>query len=203
MKNTYPPVSISGPHGGGKSTLVEKLKRHTDLFLENNFDIDFTIDFPSISALSHFERSLLRIYHRFFIAGYTKKLVKENPEKVILTNRTIYDSEAYINVYHELKWITENQFQKLNFVINNFTARPHAIILNPPLEVIRDRLGKRRGEATRTNRDKIFKNEDSDEFLDKLHHYFTRFKDGKRFVYVEDNDEVAIQKIIDWVKVIQ
>lgn len=203
MKNIYPPVFISGPHGGGKSTLIEKLNQNTDLFLENNFDIDFTVDFPSISALSHFERSLLRIYHRFFIEGYAEKLAKENPDKVILTNRTIYDSEAYINAYHELKWITEDQFQKLNFVISNFTARPHAIILNPPLEVIKNRLGKRRGEATRTNRDKIFKNEDSDEFLSKLHHYFTQFKDRERFVYVEDNDEVAIQKIIDWVKTIQ
>jgi len=202
MKNIYPPVFISGPHGGGKSTLIEKLKQNTDLFLENNFDIDFTVDFPSISALSHFERSLLRIYHRFFIAGYAEKLAKENPGKVILTNRTIYDSEAYINSYHELKWITEDQFQKLNFVINNFTVRPHAIILNPPFELIKNRLGKRRGEATRTNRDRIFKNEDSDEFLNKLHHYFTQFKDKEKFVYIEDNDEVAVQKIIDWAKTI-
>ncbi len=202
MKKTYPPVFISGPHGGGKSTLIEKLKR-TDLFLENNFDIDFTVDFPSISALSHFERSLLRTYHRFFIAGYAQKLAKENPGKVILTNRTIYDSESYINAYHELKWITEDQFQKLNFVISNFTFRPHAIILNPPLEIIKSRLGKRRGEATRTNRDIIFKNEDSDEFLDKLRHYFTQFQDRDGFVYVEDNDDTAIQKIIDWVKTIK
>ncbi len=202
MIKTYPPVFISGPHGGGKSTLIEKLKR-TDLFLENNFDIDFTVDFPSISVLSHFERSLLRIYHRFFITSYAQKLAKENPGKVILTNRTIYDSEAYINAYHELKWITEDQFQKLNFVINNFTFRPNAIILNPPLEIIKSRLRKRRGEATRTNRDKIFKNEDSDEFLNKLHHYFTQFKGRNEFVYVEDNDEEAIQKIIDWVKTIK
>jgi len=203
MKNIYPPIFISGPHGGGKSTLMEKLKASTGLFLENNFDIDFTVDFPSISVLSHFERSLLRIYHRFFIASYAQKLAKENPGKVILTNRTIYDSGAYINSYHELKWITENQFQKLNFVISNFTFRPHAIILNPPLEVIKNRLEKRRGEATRINRDKIFKDEDSDEFLSKLHHYFAQFKGGDKFLYVEDNDEEAIQKIINWVRTIK
>lgn len=202
MNKTYPPIFISGPHGGGKSTLIEKLKR-TGLFFENDFDIDFTVDFPGISALSHFERSLLRIYHRFFIVSYAKKLAKENPGKIILTNRAIYDSEAYINTYHELKWITEDQFQKLNFVINNFNFRPHAIILNPPLKVIKSRLGKRRSEATRTNRDRIFKNEDSDEFLDKLRHYFTQFKDKDEFVYIEDNDNTAIQKVIDWVKTIK
>ncbi len=160
--NMYPPIFISGPHGGGKSTLVDKLKNSSDLFLENDFDIDFTIDFPSISSLSHFERSLVRLYHRFFIAGYAQKLAKENPGKVILTNRTIYDSDAYINAYHKLKWISEDQFQKLNFVVKNFTFRPYAIILNPPLEIIKNRLDKRRNEATRINRDKIFKDEDSD-----------------------------------------
>lgn len=198
--NTYPPIFISGPHGGGKSTLVEKLKKHTDLFLENDFDIDFTIDFPSISFLSHFERSLMRLYHRFFIANHAQRLAKENPGKVILTNRTVYDSKAYINVYRELKWISEDQFQKLNFVIKNFTFRPYAIILNPTLEVIKNRLDKRRDEATRINRDRIFKDEDSDIFLENLYNYFKGFKEKDNIIYIEDNDEITIQKIIVWVK---
>lgn len=200
MNIVYPPIFISGPHGGGKSTLVDKLKESSDLFLENDFDIDFTIDFPSISSLSHFERSLMRLYHRYFIANYAQRLAKENPGKVILTNRTVYDSGAYIKAYHELKWISEDQFQKLNFVVKNFTYRPYAIILNPPLEVIKNRLVKRRDEATRTNRDKIFKNEDSDIFLENLHNYFEGFKGKDNIVYIEDNDENAIQEVIAWVK---
>lgn len=200
MSNHCQPIFISGPHGGGKSTLINKLKNSADLFLENDFDIDFTIDFPSISSLSHFERSLIRLYHRFFIANYAQGLAKAHLDKAILTNRTVYDSEAYINVYRELKWISEDQFQKLDFVIKNFTYRPCAIILNPPLEIIKSRLAKRRDEATRTNRDKIFESEDSDLFLERLHDYFETLKRQGNLIYIEDNGEEEIQKIITWVK---
>lgn len=194
------PIFISGPHGGGKSTLLDQLQKGRDLFLENDFDIDFTVDFPSIIFLSHFERSLIRLYHRFFIANHAHSLAKAHPAKIILTNRTVYDSEAYINAYREFKWISEDQFQKLDFVIKNFTHRPCAIILNPSIEVIKNRLAKRRGEATRTKRDKIFEAEDSDLFLESLYGYFEKLKGKGNILYIEDNGEAEIEKIIAWTK---
>ncbi len=200
MNTIYPPVFISGPHGGGKSTLVNKLKNFSSLFMENDFDIDFTTDFPSISSLSHFERSLVRIYHRYFITKYAQDLAQVNPGKVVLTNRTVYDSEAYINVYKNLNWISKDQFKKLNFVLGNFTYRPYAIILNPPLQVIKKRLSKRRDEATRTNRDKIFENEDSDVFLENLCNYFKKFKEEDNIIYIEDNGQKEIKEILAWAK---
>lgn len=192
------PIFISGPHGGGKSTLLDRLKKESDLFLENDFDIDFTVDFPSITSLSHFERSLIRLYHRFFIAHYADLLAEKNPGKFVLTNRTIYDSEAYINVYRKLNWISESEFQKLDFIMKNFSIRPRTILLNPPISVIKARLEKRRREATRINRDEIFKSEDADIFLESLCSYFEKFKSDKNILYIEDNGEVEIKKIINW-----
>ncbi|KKT20947.1 hypothetical protein A3G55_00320 [Candidatus Giovannonibacteria bacterium RIFCSPLOWO2_12_FULL_44_25] len=197
---THSPIFISGPHGGGKSTLLNKLSGVSNLFLENNFDIDFTVDFPSLSSLSHFERSLIRLYHRFFIAHYANSLAKSCPDKFIITNRTIYDSEAYINVYRKLNWISKAEFETLDFVMKNFGDRPNAIILNPSLHTIKSRLRTRRDMATRTNRDKVFVGEDTDTFLSNLHNYFQRFKHTASVLYIKDNGNAEIKKIISWTK---
>lgn|SRR3989338_299739 len=201
MKNnpdSKPPIFFSGVHGGGKSTLIRRLLDSSKKFMKNDFDIDFTVDFPSIASLTSFERSLIRLYHRFFIANYAHILSQNNPGKFILTDRTIYDSEAYINVYQELGWITKEQFAKLDFLIKNFTMRPYAVVLNPSLEMIKDRLNKRKSEATRIMRDKIFVHEDSDEFLELLSNYFKKFKNEARVLYLETDGETEVQKIISW-----
>ncbi len=194
----YHPVFLSGPHGGGKSTLIAALLRSSRRFIENDFDIDFTVDFPSIASLSSFERSLMRLYHRFFIAHYALELAKRHPEKIVLTNRTVYDSEAYINTYQKLRWITEGEFKKLHFGITHFAHRPYAVVLNPPLEVLTHRLNKRKRAATRTARDRIFKKEDSFLFLKQLHAYFTTFKKNPRVLYLENDGPREIKQIISW-----
>lgn len=200
VNSIKPQIFFSGVHGGGKSTLVKRLLDSSSSFMENDFDIDFTVDFPSIAELSSFERSLIRLYHRFFITNYARTLAKNHPGKFILTNRTLYDSEAYINVYRELKWITEEQFGKLDFLLKNFTYHPYAVVLNPPLDVIKSRLNKRKGEATRTMRDKIFVKEDSDAFLKLLRNYFERFRGDNKILYIEADGEIEVKKIISWAK---
>lgn len=190
---------ISGPHGGGKSTLIQKLKNASHLFFENDFDIDFTIDFPSIAALSHFERSLMRVYHRFFIAYRARLLAQSLHDKVIITNRSVYDSEAYTGVYKTLSWIQESEFQKLNNVLCCF-PREDTVILNPPAETIKNRLQKRAREATRINRDRIFEREDTNIFIECIRAYFEKFQNEQNVLYIEDNGEKEIQKIIEWVR---
>lgn len=189
---------VSGPHGGGKSTIIKNLKNASCLFFENDFDIDFTVDFPSIAALSHFERSLMRVYHRFFIAHRARLLAQSLRDRIIITNRSVYDSEAYTNVYKTLSWIQESEFQKLNNVLRCF-PRENTIVLNPPIETIKDRLQKRALEATRTNRDRIFKKEDTDIFIEHIHAYFEKFRNEQNVLYIKNNGEKEIQRIIEWV----
>ena len=91
-------------------------------------------------------------------------------------------------------------FQLLGFVINNFGIRPRAIILNPPLQTIKARLDKRRDKATRKNRDKVFEEEDADIFLKNLHNYFKKFKSENSVLYIEDNSDLEIKKIVAWAR---
>ncbi len=193
------PLFLSGPHGGGKTTLTKALLTQSSTFVENDFDIDFTTDFPSLSSLSHFERCLMRLYHRFFITNYARTQSLEHPERCIITNRSVYDSEAYTNVYRDLGWISEAQFQKLTLVLQNFNPRPATVILNPPVEIIKQRLHGRRSAATRVNRDTIFANEDSDEFIERLQAYFATYKNEENVLYLENNDQNEQVQVSRWV----
>lgn len=182
--------------------MIEKLAKKYAMFLINDFDIDFTVDFPHLSSLSAFERSLIRLYHRIFIAHYAKNLSQKGPGKLILTNRSVYDSEAYINVYRKLGWISEKEFKKLDFIMKNFNHVPRVVVLNPPLGVLLKRLRKRGKAGSRMVRDKIFKKEDSIVFLKNLSAYFTKFKSRKNVLYIEDNLDKEIEKILAWSKTV-
>lgn len=197
----YPLLFISGPHGGGKTTLIQRLVQPGSIFLENDFDIDFTTDFPKIASLSSFERSLVRLYHRYYVLLHARNQRAEHPDKCIVTNRTVYDSEAYIHVYHDLQWISEGEYQKLSVILQSFQPRPEAVVLNPPLDVILQRLAKRNMAATRTLRDRIFVKEDQETFLVRLHAYFQRFQGDRKVLYLEENSPADIARVIAWVKV--
>ncbi len=191
-------IFISGPHGGGKSTLSRRLAVMDRRFIENDFDIDFTVDFPNIASLSPFERCLIRLYHRMFIASYAETLAAKHPDACIVTNRTVYDSEAYINAYRDVGWITAEEFRKLDLVLRNVNVRPYAVVLNPPVTVILQHLEKRRTQGTRSVRDAVFAKEDSESFLTLLHTYFEKFKNDDHVLYLEDDGEASLQRIIRW-----
>ncbi|MFC6232547.1 deoxynucleoside kinase [Paenibacillus allorhizosphaerae] len=194
------PIFISGPHGSGKTTLIDKLLSNYGMFVENSFDIDFISQFPSIKTLSHFERCLLRLYHRIYISYYADQFAQMQNGKVTLVSRGIYDSEAYINVYKEYDWITGENSNTLDFILRNNTYTPYTIVLNPPVEVIMQRLEKRIETGVRGTRDKVFKIEDTYEFVKSLHNQFMLFKNRKNILYIEDNTEKEVEAILHWIE---
>ncbi len=197
MKST---IFISGSHGSGKSTLLNKLLSSHEFFFENTFNIDFLTEFPSMKTMTHFERCLVRLYHRIYCTNYVQQLTMKYPEKVLVTSRGIYDSLAYIKSYKEFDWISNEEFLKLNFIINYSGYLPYTIILNPPFETIKSRLNKRRAIGSRRLRDEVFNHEDSDEFIISMCNSFASLADLNNVLYLEDNGEKEIEMILKWVK---
>lgn len=194
------PIFVSGSHGSGKTTLINKLLKKYNVFMDNDFDLDFSIEFSGLKQLSDFERCLIRLYHRIYLTTHSYEMAETNPDKVIITSRGIYDSEAYINTYSRGDWISKNQKDKLDFILNNRILQPYTIILNPPFEVIKERLTNRINQHTRALRDDLFKREDTDEFLKVMNVYFEGYKGKENVLYIEDNSDAEIEKIMVWIE---
>ncbi len=83
-------------------------------------------------------------------------------------------------------------------MLRNVNVRPYAVVLNPPVAVILQHLEKRRAQGTRSVRDSVFVQEDSESFLTLLHTYFERFKTDDHILYLEDDSDTSIDHIVRW-----
>lgn len=189
---------FSGPHGSGKTTLINSILKDYENFMENDFDINFLKNFNSISVMNDFERCLLRLYHRMFVANYAEQFSHKSKE-TILVSRSVYDSFAYIDTYYQLGKISEYEYSIFQKIKNSLPMLPNTVILNPDVDVIMSRLEKRRVNNERPERDITFRSEDTEEFVRLLHDNFEKYGDNKNVLYIKDNSIEDIKKIEEWV----
>ena len=196
----FNPIFISGPHGGGKTTLINNLQQScSDLFIENDFDIDLFLRFPNFKNLNSFEKCLIKLYHRYIQYEYIIHQPTQTAGKTTLVSRSIYDAIAYIETYKELNIISNDDYSFLASVYKNIKVCPYVIILNPDVDVIAHRLKKRRLTREREERDTVFAYEDTLEFLEIMHRNFYEMKKYNNVKYITDNDKKSMKEIIDWV----
>ncbi|MFI0938580.1 AAA family ATPase [Streptomyces sp. NPDC021020] len=191
-------IYVSGPHGGGKTTLIERLVRDRPDFSALSFDIDFLRDFTSFKGLQHWERCLVRLYHRSYLTTLADSRATADPGTHLLVSRGIRDSEAYIRAYTKLGWITPEQFRDLDFVLRNQAHPVPTVLLVPPLDTVVTRLRGRTRAGVREERDRVFRHEDTDEFTRLLWEEFAAMEGRDDVLVLRDNDPGAIEQIRGW-----
>lgn len=188
-----PSVCVSGPHGGGKTYMIDWLLADSR-FIAPSVDIDFLSEFASFRVLEDWERSLLRLYHRIVMA----QLVEPVQDRCVLISRGIADSEAYVEAYARLGWISDPQYKRLRQIIDNLPYRPPTLLLLPDLDLNQARLAARIAQRVRGDRDQVFRREDQPEFLTALHQAFTELSSRPEVFTVRDNEGPALDAAIGW-----
>ena len=187
---------LSGPHGSGKSSLGKKLTTINpeivmpDLYSRN---IKFYTE-PTY-------RQMLKIAGRAIENFEYLQIAKDNPEKVILGNRCIYDVKAYNWVYKSRGWITKNTYQlELTYGSAFFreeNKEPLAIIVNPGFDVVKKHLEKRWAESG-----KKWHEEDM-EYASLACKAYEIFRYSDRVLYVDREVDLESNKglddIIKWI----
>ncbi len=185
---------ISGPHGGGKTTLLDKLSL-----------ADSRILIPELETTTPkfhtdpLERMILKICQRPIENYETLEIAEKNPDKIIIGNRCIYDAEVYTKAYFNIKWIIEKDkydLETLNKTIYlAFPERirsPKAIILNPPFETVKQRL-----ENRWLKKEKKW-NEDNLDYLKAACEEYRKYKNNPNVIYIENNSDADVENVLKW-----
>ena len=137
-------VFLSGVHGTGKSTLKENLLKLPYII---NYDKCEMTSFDQI-----FERQIRRIAKYRIDYERICKLALENPHKIILTDRCILDAYAYLKAFYDLQWLEAEDYNDCLSMIeslfpNSKMFPKHILMLNPPLDKIKEWINKRQNEV--------------------------------------------------------
>ncbi len=127
---------ISGPQGAGKTTLAQKISE-----LDARIIIPHLLTHTPKFHTNPLERITLKICQRAIENYEAGEIAMRKPDNVILANRCVYDARAYAKAYWELGWIDMDDLLKLSALQDSlFQKDPTAIIYNPPLPVVKERL---------------------------------------------------------------
>jgi len=182
---------LCGPHGAGKTTLSHRIKEA----LPN-------VVLPELETrvcrldTSPLERITLKLCERALENFEAVQLARQLPDKIILANRCIYDGDTYARAYHDLDWISEEEYHVLHqtarIVFPKDVREPRAIVLNPPSSLVLERV-RGRWETER----KKWREEDT-AYCKAVRAEYTLFRDNPNILYLEDS--TYVEPVISWLK---
>jgi len=188
---------ISGPHGGGKTTLVKQLcEQSTGKIMIP----ELVTQVPKLKA-SYSNRLAIKIAQRTLENYESFLLAKQNPDKIILGNRCIYDAMAYDNAYYLRGWVSMEEKSFLDRTTEAYfnsigIGEPFAIVLNPSLEVLVRHL-----ENRWKNNEKKWHEEDF-QYLAFARESFEMFKDNPLVYYIDHEIDLNgndTKELLEWI----
>lgn len=175
-------IFVVGPHGAGKSTLIQKIKSEFNFTsILEGIKIDIPINYLA------FDRGILRSSKYYLECKRFHEIDKNNASHVHIVDRCIYDCIIYAKTYRELNWISQKELTKLTSLINclfdDIDLPKNIILLCPDFDIIQDRLKKRweKDNAKWQENDYFF----LELLIKNYHEYFTSF--NHNILFLEDS----------------
>lgn len=187
-------IYFSGPHGSGKTSLAKALANQypkiiiPELYTRNlKFHTEATY------------RKVLKTAGRAIENFEYLQIAQDNPEKIILGNRCIYDVMAYDWVFQAKGWIDEDTFNLLQLTKAFFregNENPYAIVVNPGFETTWRHLHSRWENDT-----KKWKEEDM-EYCRLACKSYERYHGNDRILYIDREldleSKIELENIHQW-----
>ncbi|MEK6963144.1 MAG: AAA family ATPase [Nanoarchaeota archaeon] len=184
-------VFLSGPHGGGKTTLARKIQEAYPFIILPELKTSTPKFHTGVQ-----ERQALKLCQKAIENYEVLQMAKAEPDKLILGNRCIYDGYAYSSAFRDLGWVNENEHQQLvgfsRFAFPEEIREPYAIVLNPPFEVVWDRLQNRW-----QSEEKKWREEDK-AYAQAACNAYKPLQGHPKVLYLEDNTKT--KPVLDWLE---
>ena len=137
-------VYLCGAHGSGKSTLLSRLTTREHLIAAERFHVAIHAHEPLVRAI----KRALKYYLEY---RWHRRLLARWEDKVLIGDRCIYDTIAYVSAYKSLGWLSPEerkmvwQFAKSLFAKSGWPDR--VLFLCPPVEQLEVQLRARWSEG--------------------------------------------------------
>jgi hypothetical protein len=199
MKNLF---FLSGPHGSGKTSLAERLSLDFSEIIVPELSTRIRKFYSGIpeEEIDFFHRQALKSCQRAIENHEYLLIAKENPEKLFLANRCIYDVLVYTKAFKDIGWVSEEERKKIDELgfLYGFLIEPRAIILNPGSEVCKRHLEKRWESGK-----KKFKEADM-KYLDSVCKGFEVYRQNPWVFYIDHevrlDDPLELKSVYDFMK---